>query len=187
MPIFAGKILQGGPRALGFLMGAIGTGALAGTIYLATRRNVVGLGRIIALSSGLFGAGLICFSLSRNLFLSILLMLPTGFGMILEITSTNTILQTLVDEEKRGRVMSFHMMAIMGMVPFGSLLSGTLASHIGAPSAVMISGISCILGSLIFTQKLKMLSLLTYPIYVRKGIIIGNSESTEKVTSHHPF
>jgi MFS family permease len=171
MPIFAGKILQGGPQALGFLMGAMGTGALAGTLYLATRKSVLGLGRLIVVAAALFGVGLICFSFSRNYLLSLLLMLPTGFGMIVEMTSTNTVLQTLVEEEKRGRVMSFHMMAIMGMVPFGSLLSGTLASHIGAPGAVMISGIACIIGSLMFARKLPALRQMARPIYVERGII----------------
>jgi MFS family permease len=171
MPIFAGRILQGGPQTLGFLMGAMGTGALAGTFYLATRKSVLGLGRVIAFGAALFGVGLICFSFSRSFLLSLLLMLPTGFGMIVEMTSTNTVLQTLVEEEKRGRVMSFHMMAIMGMVPFGSLLSGTLASHIGAPGAVMISGIACIIGSVMFARKLPTLRLMARPIYVERGII----------------
>jgi len=171
MPIFAGEILQGGPRTLGFLMGAMGTGALAGTLYLATRPSVLGLGRVIVISTALFGAGLICFSFSRSYYLSLLLMLPTGFGMIVEMTSTNTVLQTLVEEEKRGRVMSFHMMAIMGMVPFGSLLSGTLASHIGAPGAVMISGIACIIGSVMFARKLPALRQMARPVYIERGII----------------
>lgn len=171
MPIFAGEILQGGPRTLGFLMGAMGTGALAGTLYLATRPSVLGLGRVIVISAALFGAGLICFSFSRSYYLSLLLMLPTGFGMIVEMTSTNTVLQTLVEEEKRGRVMSFHMMAIMGMVPFGSLLSGTLATHIGAPGAVMISGIACIIGSVMFARKLPALRQMARPVYIERGII----------------
>ena len=149
----------------------MGTGALTGTVYLASRKSVLGLGRIIAIASGLFGVGLILFSLSRVFLLSLLLMMPTGFGMFVQMTSTNTILQTLVEEDKRGRVMSFHSMAIMGMTPFGSLLAGSLASQFGAPTAVMISGISCILGSLMFARKLPKLRLLAHPIYVKKGII----------------
>jgi MFS family permease len=173
MPVFAGKILEGGPETLGFLMGAMGTGALTGTVYLASRKSVLGLGRIIAIATGLFGAGLILFSLSRVFLLSLLLIMPTGFGMFVQMTSTNTILQTLVEEDKRGRVMSFHSMAIMGMTPFGSLLAGSLASHFGAPTAVMISGISCILGSLMFARKLPMLRVIARPLYVKKGIIEG--------------
>ena len=180
MPIFAGKILEGGPSTLGFLMGAMGTGALTGTLYLASRKNVLGLGRIIAIASGLFGVGLIFFSFSRNFLLSLLLMIPTGFGLFVQMTSANTVLQTLVEDDKRGRVMSFHSMAIMGMTPFGSLLAGSLASQIGAPYTVMISGISCILGSLMFAKKLPMLRLLVHPIYVEKGIIEGIPIRTEE-------
>ena len=121
------------------------------------------------------GISLIGFFLSRHFLLSLLLMLPTGFGMIVEMTSTNTVLQTLVEEEKRGRVMSFHMMAIVGMAPFGSLLSGGLASHIGAPGAVMVSGIACIMGSVLFARKLPALRQMARPIYVEKGIIKGGS------------
>jgi MFS family permease len=129
MPIFAEKILHGGPQALGFLSGATGVGAIAGSIYLASRKSVLGLGRIIVISSNLFGIGLIGFSLSRLFWLSLLMMLLTGFGMMVEMASSNTVLQTIVEEDKRGRIMSFYTMAFMGMVPFGSLLAGTLADN----------------------------------------------------------
>jgi MFS family permease len=171
MPIFAGKILHGGPHTLGFLMAASGCGALAGTIYLASRKSVLGLGRIIVISSSLFGIGLITFSLSRVLWLSFLLMSLTGFGMMVQMASTNTVLQTIVEEDKRGRVMSFYAMAFMGMVPFGSLLVGSLANHIGAPYTVMIGGIACILGSVMFAKKLPSLRKIARPVYVEKGII----------------
>jgi len=171
MPIFAGKILHGGPHTLGFLMAGSGCGALAGTIYLASRKSVLGLGRIIAISSSLFGIGLITFSLSRIFWLSFLLMILVGFGMIVQMASTNTVLQTLVEEDKRGRVMSFYAMAFMGMVPFGSLLAGSLANNIGAPYTLMIGGIACILGSVMFAKKLPLLRKIAYPIYVEKGII----------------
>jgi MFS family permease len=171
MPIFAGKILHGGPHTLGFLMAASGCGALAGTIYLASRKSVLGLGRIIVISSSLFGIGLITFSLSRVLWLSFLLMSLTGFGMMVQMASTNTVLQTIVEEDKRGRVMSFYAMAFMGMVPFGSLLAGSLANKIGAPDTVMMGGIACILGSVLFAKKLPSLRKITRPIYVEKGII----------------
>jgi MFS family permease len=171
MPIFAEKILPGGPQALGFLSGATGVGAIAGSIYLASRKSVLGLGRIIVISSNLFGIGLIGFSLSRLFWLSLLMMLLTGFGMMVEMASSNTVLQTMVEEDKRGRIMSFYTMAFMGMVPFGSLLAGTLANNIGAPNTVMIGGVACILGSVLFAKKLPSLRRITRPIYVEKGII----------------
>jgi MFS family permease len=172
MPIFAAKILQGGPQTLGFLLGASGIGALTGAIFLASRNNVLGLGRIIVIASSFFGLGLIGFSLSRIFWLSLLLMGLTGFGMMVQMTSSNTVLQTLVDEDKRGRVMSFYAMAFMGMVPFGSLLAGGLANTIGAPNTVLAGGIMCILGSLIFMKKLPGLREMVRPIYVRKGILV---------------
>lgn len=171
MPIFAGKILHGGPHTLGFLMAASGCGALAGTIYLASRKSVLGLGRIIVISSSLFGIGLIAFSLSRVFWLSFLLMLLTGSGMMVQMASTNTVLQTIVEEDKRGRVMSFYAMAFMGMVPFGSLLAGSLANNMGAPYTVMIGGIACIFGSVMFAKKLPSLRKIARPVYVEKGII----------------
>lgn len=171
MPIFAEKILHGGPQALGFLSGATGVGAIAGSIYLASRKSVLGLGRIIVISSNLFGIGLIGFSLSRLFWLSLLMMLLTGFGMMVEMASSNTVLQTIVEEDKRGRIMSFYTMAFMGMVPFGSLLAGTLANNIGAPNTVMIGGVACILGSVLFAKKLPSLRRIARPIYVEKGII----------------
>jgi MFS family permease len=171
MPIFAEKILHGGPQALGFLSGATGVGAIAGSIYLASRKSVLGLGRIIVISSNLFGIGLIGFSLSRLFWLSLLMMLLIGFGMMVEMASSNTVLQTIVEEDKRGRIMSFYTMAFMGMVPFGSLLAGTLANNIGAPNTVMIGGVACILGSVLFAKKLPSLRRITRPIYVEKGII----------------
>ena len=171
MPIFAEKILHGGPLAFGFLLGATGVGAIAGSIYLASRKSVLGLGRVIVFSSCLFGFGLIGFSLSRLFWLSLLMMLLTGFGMIVQMASSNTVLQTIVEEDKRGRIMSFYTMAFMGMVPFGSLLAGTLANNIGAPNTVMIGGIACILGSALFAKKLPTLREMARPIYIEKGIL----------------
>jgi MFS family permease len=171
MPIFAVKILHGGPQALGFLLGATGVGAIAGSIYLASRKSVLGLGRVIVISSTVFGIGLIAFSLSRLFWLSLLMMLLIGFGMMVQMASSNTVLQTIVEEDKRGRVMSFYTMAFMGMVPFGSLLAGSLANMIGAPNTVMIGGVTCILGSISFAKKLPTLRKIIRPIYVEKGII----------------
>jgi len=178
MPVFAGKILHGGPQTLGFLLAATGVGALAGTMFLASRRSVLGLGRIIVIASTLFGIGLIGFSFSRLFVLSEILMVVTGFGMMVQMTSTNTVLQTIVDEDKRGRVMSFYTMAFMGMVPFGSLFAGSLASAIGAPETTMVGGISCIFGSLLFAKKLPDLRKMVRPICMEKGIISEDSRST---------
>jgi MFS family permease len=178
MPVFAGKILHGGPQTLGFLLGATGVGALAGAIFLASRRSVIGLGRIVVIASSLFGIGLIGFSFSHFFWLSMVMMIPTGFGMMVQMTATNTLLQTIVDEDKRGRVMSFYTMAFMGMVPFGSLFAGSLASKIGAPMTTTIGGIFCILGSVLFAKKLSSLRKMVRPIYLQKGIIFQDSLSS---------
>ena len=171
MPIFARDILHGGPQTLGFLLGAVGVGALIGGFYLASRKSVLGLGRIIVIASIFFGIGLISFSFSRAFLLSLALMVVVGFGMMLTLASSNTVLQTLVEEDKRGRVMSFYTMAVMGTVPFGSLLAGTLAHTIGAPQTVLIGGLCCLAGALLFERKLPLLRSLIRPIYVSKGII----------------
>jgi MFS family permease len=171
IPVFVKEILHGGSHTFGFLMGASGVGALIGAFYLASRKSVLGLGKIIPLSAAVFGLGLIAFSLSRLFLLSLVLMLITGFGMIMQMASSNTILQTIVDDDKRGRVMSFYMMAFMGTAPFGSLLAGGLASSLGAPNTLIIGGISCVLGAIIFASKLSDLKKMVHPIYVRLGII----------------
>lgn len=177
MPVFARDILHGGAHTYGFLVTASGCGALAGAIYLASRKSVLGLERIIVIGSGLFGMGLIIFSLSRVYWLSLLLMIIIGFGMMMSVTTCNTVLQTIVEEDKRGRVMSFFAMAFFGMIPFGSLLAGSLAHMIGAPETIMIGGISCIFGSVLFAIKLSSFRELIRPIYVKKGIIL--EEQTE--------
>jgi MFS family permease len=182
MPVFAKTILHGGPHTFGFLMGASGIGALAAAIYMASRRNVLGLGKIIPLFAAVFGLGLIAFSLSQYFLLSVLLMSVTGFGMIMQMTSSNTILQTIVDDDKRGRVMSFYTMAFMGTAPFGSLIAGVLADNIGAPNTLIIGGASCILGALFFARKLPELKKAIRPVYVRLGII-PESASGIQITS----
>ncbi len=171
MPIFAGKVLHGGPHTLGFLMASVGVGALISAAYLASRRSVLGLGRVVAVSAAMFGAGLITFSFSKALWLSMILLLVAGAGMMQQMAASNTILQTIVDDDKRGRVMSFYSMAIMGMMPFGSLLSGFLASRIGAPRTVMIGGACCVAGAAWFAGQLPSLRPLLRPIYVRLGIL----------------
>ena len=176
MPIFAKKILHGGPQTYGFLMAAIGAGAIIGAIFLASRRSVLGLGRIIVLASGIFGIGLISFSLSHFLWLSFSVLLLVGFGMMVQMASSNTILQTMVDDDKRGRVMSLYVMAFMGMAPLGSLAGGSLAGVIGAPYTLAVGGASCLLGSFIFTKKLPMIREMVRPLYIRKGILSEKSE-----------
>jgi len=171
MPVFTKDILHGGPQTYGFLMAAIGVGAIIGAIYLASRISVLGLGRIIVIASSIFGIGLISFSFSHVLWLSMSLLLLTGFGMMLHMASSNTILQTMVDDDKRGRVMSLYVMAFMGMAPFGSLLGGILASRIGAPITLIIGGASCILGSFLFAKKLPLIREMVRPIYIRKGVL----------------
>jgi MFS family permease len=171
MPIFAKDILHGGPNTYGFLMGATGVGALAGALFLASRKTVIGLGRLIAVASGLFGAGLVALSFSRVFWPTIVLMAVVGFGMMVQMASTNTVIQTIVEEDKRGRVMSFYAMAFMGMTPFGSLLAGSLAHSIGVPLTVAIGGGACLIGSLMFARRLPGLRKLVRPIYLEKGII----------------
>jgi MFS family permease len=182
MPIFAADVLHGGPHTFGFLMGASGVGALAGAVYLASRKSIRGLVKIIALAVGIFGMGLITFSLSRIFWLSLLMMLLTGFGMIIQMASSNTVLQTIVADDKRGRVMSFYTMALMGMSPFGSLLAGVLGSRIGAQSTLLIGGIVCILGSLLFVRELPRLRVIVRPIYVKMGIIPELAEGIQRAT-----
>jgi MFS family permease len=152
-------------------MAATGLGAIAGALYLARRSSVVGLGRVIAWSAGVFGAGLIAVSLSRVLWLSLLLLAITGFAMMQQMAASNTVLQTIVADEKRGRVMSFYTMSFMGMVPFGSLLAGGLAGWIGAPHTLLIGGAACVLAAVAFALALPGLRVLVRPIYVDKGII----------------
>jgi MFS family permease len=171
MPIFAKDILHGGPNFLGFLMASAGIGALIGGIYLASRRTVLGLGRILAAATSVFGLSLIIFSVSKNLWLSLSMMLISGLGMIIHIASVNTILQTITEDDKRGRVMSFFAMAFLGMSPFGSLMAGALANSIGASNTVLISGGICILGTVIFSIKLPSIRKIIRPIYIKKGII----------------
>jgi MFS family permease len=171
MPIFAAQVLHGGPHTLGFLMGAVGVGSLISALSLVLRRSVRGLVRMIPIAAALFGTGLICFGLSTKLWLSMPLMLLTGFGMMQGLTASNTIIQTLVDEKMRGRVMSYYTMAFVGMAPFGSLLAGTLAHAIGAPRTVIVSGIACILGGLWFWTRIPRLRREMRPIYERLGIV----------------
>jgi len=182
MPVFASQILHGGPHTLGFLMAATGVGALLGALFLANRRTVVGLGKVIPMMSALFGAGLIGFSLSRWLPLSLLLLLFTGIGFMVQMAASNTLLQTLVEDDKRGRVMSFYTMAIMGVTPFGSLLAGGLAHRLGAPHTLLFGGIGCIAAALWFASLLPSLRERVRPIYIQKGILPELAEGISAAT-----
>ena len=171
MPIFAKDILHGGPHTLGFLMAASGIGALTGSVYLASRQTILGLGRLIAYASFIFSMGIIAFSFSNILIVSLSMMFFAGFGMIVQIASANTILQSIVEEDKRGRVMSIYTTAIIGMAPIGNLFAGALASWIGAPQTLILSGLSCVIGSLFFVMNLPHIRKEVRPIYIKMGII----------------
>ena len=171
MPIFAGKVLKGGPSTLGFLMAAVGIGALASGITLAARRTVVGLDRRIAIGSIALGTGLVLFAASRVLWVSMLLMLATGFGLMQVTTICNTLIQTVVPEEKRGRVMGYYTMAFVGMAPFGSLLAGSLARLVGAPLTLAINGVCCVAGGIWFATLVKSIRAVMHPIFVDLGIL----------------
>jgi MFS family permease len=171
MPIFAAQVLRGGPHTLGFLMGAMGVGSLGSAISLVLRKSVRGLLKMIPIAAATFGAGLILFGLSHYVWLSMVLLLAVGFGMMQGLTASNTIIQTIVPEDKRGRVMSYYTVAFVGMAPFGSLLAGALATAIGAPWTVVISGISCIIGAAWFLSRMQEVKKAMRPIYEQLGII----------------
>jgi MFS family permease len=156
MPIFADQILGGGPGSLGILMGASGVGALTGAVTLAARRSLQGLGRWIALASASFGACIILFSLSRSFWLSAALLVPAGFSMMTQMASSNTLIQSMVPDELRGRVMAVYSMMFMGMAPLGALLAGTLAGRLGAPLTVALGGAVCIVGAVVFRLRIPL-------------------------------
>jgi MFS family permease len=171
LPVFAKDILGGGPLTYGSLMGAVGIGALGGAIFLASRKNVRGLGRIMVAAVFIFGGGVFAFSFSAVLWFSLAMLVLAGFGIMVQMASVNTILQTIVDDDKRGRVMSLYTMAFMGMAPLGSLLAGSVAHGLGAPRTLQIGGLLCIGAAIIFGIKLPTLRKWVHPVYVRKGII----------------
>jgi predicted MFS family arabinose efflux permease len=171
MPVIASKVLHGGPHTLGILMTASGIGALAGTLYLASRHTVVGLGKVIVAASIGLSLGLMAFSFSRVLWLSMLILPIVGAGMMLQAAAANTILQTVVDENLRGRVMAFYSVAIMGMQPIGSLLAGIVAERIGAEMTIFYCALACLAGALWLGVKRPMLAGYIRPIYIERGII----------------
>ncbi len=171
MPIFAVTVLHGGPHTLGFLMGAMGVGALISALSLAARKSVRGLIRMIPIAAAVFGIGLIGFGLSRVFWLSMITVLIAGMGMMQGMAASNTVIQTLVSEDKRGRVMSYYTMAFVGMAPFGSLLAGSMATAVGAPLTVIINGSVVLLGAGWFLTRLPALRSTVRPIYQEMGII----------------
>ncbi|HKR02441.1 MAG TPA: MFS transporter [Pyrinomonadaceae bacterium] len=180
MPIFADQILHGGARGLGILMGASGVGALIGALSLASRQGTRGLGRWVAFSSAGFGVSLILFSLSRSFWLSALLLLPVGFSMMIQMASSNTLVQSMVPDNLRGRVMAVYSMMFMGMAPIGALLAGTLAGRLGAPKTVAIGGVICILGSAVFSLRLPALRPEARKIIV--ALQMAGGDPPEEVT-----
>ncbi len=171
MPIFASEVLRGGAHTLGLLMAASGVGAVAGALWLASRPSVLGLGRVVALAGIVFGAALIAFSYSRWVWLSTSLLALAGGGMMVQMAASNTLIQTLVDEDKRGRVMSFYTMAFFGMMPFGSLMAGWLGAAIGVSATVALGGLATVAGTLLFARILPVLRRDVHPIYQRLGIL----------------
>ncbi|HEY4101744.1 MAG TPA: MFS transporter [Gemmatimonadales bacterium] len=176
MPVIASDVLHSNALAYGFLMGAVGVGALIGALHLASRRSVRGLGRLVPQATLTFGGALVAFSFSRNIFLSIGLLLFVGIGFMTQMAGSNTLLQTLVRPEMRGRVMAFYTMAIMGTVPFGALLAGELAARIGAPHTILAGGLTCVAGGLVFLRILPGLREHVRPIYIERGIIPPTEE-----------
>jgi MFS family permease len=154
MPIFAAQILHGGARGLGILMGAAGVGALCGAVSLAVRSRIQGLGRLAGYSSAGFAVSLILFSMSRSFWLSVSLLVPAGFFLMVQTASSNTLIQSMVPDELRGRIMAVYSMMFMGMAPFGALFAGLLAERLGAPLTVATGAIGCIAGSVVFLSRL---------------------------------
>jgi MFS family permease len=181
MPVFASAILHGNAQTLGFLTAAAGGGALIGAVALALRRSVLGLGRRIVVADVLFGASLVVFAFSHNFWLSLAILPFTGFGMMQQMASSNTILQTIVDDEKRGRVMAYYSMAFQGIGPFGSLAAGALAAKIGAPATLAFGGGACLLAALWFSRQSKAIRAGIRPIYVKLGILPKIKTEAEQI------
>jgi MFS family permease len=171
MPIMADKVLGGGAHTLGFLTAATGLGALTCAIMLAVRQSVVGLGRSLGFAALLLGSSLVLFGLSRNFWWSMALMFCAGYGMMQQIVGSNTILQTIVADDKRGRVMSFYSMSVFGFLPIGSLFAGSIAARIGAPETLILGGAFCVLASVWFFGRLPAIRRVLRPVYIEMGIM----------------
>lgn len=171
MPIFAAEVLHGAAHTLGILMTAPGIGALIGTFYLASRKTIVGAGPRVATGAFIFGCGLAAAGMTRHLATAFVAFGLVGLGMIVQLATSNTVLQTIVDDDKRGRLMSLYTMALMGMAPFGSVAGGAFAHHVGLPITFVVGGIVCCGGALLFATRIPTLRPMVMPIYARKGII----------------
>jgi MFS family permease len=186
MPIFADRVMGGGAQTLGYLTAAQGLGALSGALYLASRRTVLGLGKRIAIGALGVGLGMAAFSWTTNFWLALVVLALIGCAMMVQMAASNTIVQTIVDPDKRGRVMSLYATAFMGMAPLGSLAAGELADRIGAPAALRLCGACSLLGGLLFASQLPRLRNLIRPIYARVGIlpeIATGLETASELTS----
>ncbi|HVZ76518.1 MAG TPA: MFS transporter [Gemmatimonadaceae bacterium] len=179
MPAVAKQVLHGGAHTLGFLMAASGLGALGGALFLASRNSVLGLDRAIAISASVFGVSLVLFSLSNVMWLSLLLLVLVGAGMMVGMASTNTILQTIVEERLRGRVMAFYTMAFLGTSPLGSLLAGAVASRIGVQATILLGGILCLAGGAWFWSRLSTFRRFVLPIYEARGVVMTDEAPPE--------
>ena len=169
MPIFADKVLHGGPRGLGILMGATGLGALIGSGMLAAKSGTRGLGKLIAIASTGFGVGLVLFSLSRYFWLSAVFLVPVGMSFMMAMACTNTLIQTIVPDHLRGRVMATHVWMFLGMTPFGAFLAGAVAAHAGAPTTMLMGAILCLAGAGLFASRMRG-SQLAGPIPIQTHV-----------------
>jgi MFS family permease len=174
MPIFADQILHGGARGLGLLMGATGIGALAGALMLAAKQGLKGLGKWVAVSSIGFGASLILFAFSKWFWVSFAALLPVGFCMMVQMAACNTLIQSMVPDQLRGRVMAVYSMMFMGMAPFGAFFAGAIAEHLGAPTTVAIGGVACIAGSAVFASRLPGWRTEVRQLIIAQGLAGGD-------------
>jgi MFS family permease len=183
LPEFTVRWLGGDARTLAFLTAASGLGALTGAVFLAARKSVLGLDRWILLALTLLGLGLLAFVGVADFTLALLLLFTIGFGMMVEMAASNTLVQTLVAEDKRGRVMSFYTMAFLGMAPLGSLLTGVLAAWLGLPLTFLINGLLCLAGAALFGLSLPRMRVLVRPIYIRLNILPPLAIGADEVNS----
>jgi MFS family permease len=182
VPVFAKEVLHGGAHTFGFLMTAAGCGALAGTVYLASRKSVLGLGRIIVVAAVSFAVGIAAFAVSSTISLSLASLVVAGFGAMTLVASSNTILQTILEEDKRGRVMSFFTVAFMGMAPIGSFGAGAMAGIIGPRETLLVGAACCLVGAVLFARHLPHIREKVRPIYVKMGIIKEVAQGMECAT-----
>jgi MFS family permease len=180
MPVIALNVLHGGAHTLGFLMTASGLGAVGGALYLASRRSVLGLGRVMLIATMTFGLGLIAFGFTRSFWVALIVLPFVGAGFMVEMASTNTILQTITEERLRGRVMAFYTMAFFGSAPVGSLLAGVAADRIGASSTIILGGVACLAAGVWLMMSLPKMRQLVRPIYIERGILAASQVESSK-------